>query len=255
MKPSSGGVVMTSTRPAELRQAGVVGVAAAVGVGCAAVTIYWCTSMAAMSSMGSESMGGEMNGEPRSDLLGFIGTWTVMMLAMMMPALVPMLQRYRLTTMRPQGIERRTVVVGLAYFAVWVAAGVAVFVLGAVFDLAQQRIPAIAGHDQLIAGIVVLAAGVVQFTGWKARQLECCRSMPADRSAWRHGLRIGLHCCCVSAGLMAILLVLGLMNLAVMALVTAAIASERLAPAGRRVACGIGVVAVAAGAVLTIASL
>jgi predicted metal-binding membrane protein len=54
---------------------------------------------------------------------------------------------------------------------------------------------------------------------------------------------------------MAILLVLGLINLAEMALDTAAIASERLAPAGRRVACGIGVVAVAAGAVLTIASL
>jgi predicted metal-binding membrane protein len=237
---------MTNTRHVELRQTGVIAVAAAIGVGCAAVTISWCTSMAAMSSM---------NGELRGDPFTFLGTWTVTMVAMMMPALVPMLQRYRLTTMQPEGIGRRTIVVGLAYFAVWLAAGVAVFALGTVFDLLEQRIPGIAGHDQLVAGVVVVAAGAVQFTSWKARHLECCRTMPADPSAWRHGVRIGLHCCCASAGLMAILLVLGMMNLAVMALVTAAIAIERLAPGGRRVAYGIGVIAVAAGAALALASL
>ena len=66
-------------------------------------------------------------------------------------------------------------------------------------------------------------------------------------TAWRHGLRLGLHCghCC--ANLMAILLVIGVMDLSAMAVVTAAITVERLAPAGERVARATGAVAVGAG--------
>ena len=72
--------------------------------------------------------------------------------------------------------------------------------------------------------------------------------MPADAgTAWRHGMRLGLHCSCCSAGLTAILLVIGVMDLRVMAVVTAAITAERLAPAGERVARAIGVVVVGAG--------
>ena len=73
-------------------------------------------------------------------------------------------------------------------------------------------------------------------------------SLPADPgTAWRYGLRLGLHCsrCCV--GLMAILLVIGIMDLRVMAAVVAAITIERLAPAAERVARATGVVVVGAG--------
>jgi predicted metal-binding membrane protein len=96
-------------------------------------------------------------------------------------------------------------------------------------------------------------AGLLQFTAWKARQLSWCReapghALPADaNTAWRHGLRLGLHCgrCCI--GPMAILLVIGVMDLRAMIVVAAAITVERLAPAGERVAPVTGVVAVAAG--------
>ncbi|MFY9821683.1 MAG: DUF2182 domain-containing protein, partial [Thermoanaerobaculia bacterium] len=79
------------------------------------------------------------------------------------------------------------------------------------------------------------------------------RPLPADAgTAWRHGLRLGLHCgrCC--AGLMAILLVLGVMDLRAMALVAAAITVERLAPAGEGVARALGAVAVGAGLFLIV---
>ena len=59
---------------------------------------------------------------------------------------------------------------------------------------------------------------------------------------WRHGLRLGLHCSRYCAGLMAILLVIGVMDLRAMAVVAAAITVERLAPAGERVARAIGAV-------------
>jgi len=67
------------------------------------------------------------------------------------------------------------------------------------------------------------------------------------RTAWRHGLRLGLHCSHCCAGLTAILLVVGVMDLRVMAAVTAAITVERLAPAGERVARAVGVVVVGTG--------
>jgi predicted metal-binding membrane protein len=72
--------------------------------------------------------------------------------------------------------------------------------------------------------------------------------LPADAgTALRHGLRLGLHCGYCCANLMAILLVIGVMDLRAMAVVTAAITLERLAPADERVAQAIGAVVVGAG--------
>jgi predicted metal-binding membrane protein len=103
--------------------------------------------------------------------------------------------------------------------------------------------------------VVVLIAGALQFTAWKAHHLACCReapgrgrTLPADAgTAWLHGLRLGLHCSYSCAGLTAILFVIGVMDLRAMAVVTAAITAERLAPAGERVARAIGAVVVGAG--------
>ena len=72
--------------------------------------------------------------------------------------------------------------------------------------------------------------------------------MPADAgTAWRHGLRLGLHCSYCCAGLTAILLVIGVMDLRAMAVVTAAITAERLAPEAERIARAMGAVVVGAG--------
>jgi predicted metal-binding membrane protein len=60
-------------------------------------------------------------------------------------------------------------------------------------------------------------------------------------------LRLGIHCGYCCAGLTAILLVIGVMDLRAMAVVMAAITVERLAPAGERFAQAIGAVVVAAG--------
>jgi predicted metal-binding membrane protein len=68
--------------------------------------------------------------------------------------------------------------------------------------------------------------------------------------AWQHGLRLGLNCGCCCAGLTAILLVMGVMDLRAMAAVTAAVTVERLTPAGERVARAIGAVVVGSGLLL-----
>ena len=77
--------------------------------------------------------------------------------------------------------------------------------------------------------------------------------MPADASlAWRDGVQLGLHCVQCGSGLMAILLVIGIMDLRAMAVVAAAMTIERLAPGGNRAAQGIGIVVIVAGAFLIV---
>jgi predicted metal-binding membrane protein len=177
----------------------------------------------------------------------FLNMWIVMTLAMMLPALVPMLRRCR-----------RAVVVGSGYLLVWTLAGAAVFAAGSTLAMLEMRQAAIARAVPLAAGVVVLLAGMFQFTRWKARQLARCRhteqtchELSSDfGAAWRHGLRIGLLCTRCCANLMAVLLVTGLMDLRAMTIMTAAISLERLAPAGERFARAGGAVIAAAGAVL-----
>src|SRR5258708_2713815 len=185
-----------------------------------------------------------MNGQTWADAaLSFLGMWIVMMIAMMMPSLVPMLWRYR-QTVGSTGEARLgwlTPLVGLAYFFVWTLFGLAAFPLGAALETAEMQLPALAHAVPFAIGVVVLTAGALQFTAWKARHLTCCREapgcdriLPADAgTAWRHGLRLGLHCCYCCASLMAILLVIGVMDLRAMAIVMAAITMERLAPASK----------------------
>ena len=187
----------------------------------------------------------------------FLGMWVPMMMAMMLPSLVPMLQRYRQAvggTDRTR-LVRLSTLVGAGYFFVWTVFGVIAFPLGAAVAAFEMRQPALARAAPIAAGAVVLIAGVFQYSRWKARHLAFCReapergrALPADASsAWGHGLHLGFHCAYSCAGLTAIVLVLGMMDLRVMAVVTAAITAERLAPAGVRVARAIGVACIGAG--------
>ena len=183
----------------------------------------------------------------------FLCMWVVMMVAMMLPSLVPTLWRYH-----QAGLGRLTALVGVGYFFVWTVFGMAAFPLGVALAAIELRQPALARAVPIGVGVVVLMAGSLQLTAWKARHLAWCREAPgrgrmlpaAAGTAWRHGLRLGLHCshCCV--GLMAILLVMGVMDLRAMAVVAAAITVERLAPAGERVARATGAVVIGAGLVL-----
>jgi predicted metal-binding membrane protein len=188
--------------------------------------------------------------------------WVAMMVAMMLPSLAPQLWRYRQVVGRaasahPDGMTLR---VTLGYFTVWAVMGIVVYPLAvALTDLAMER-PWLACAVPMATGTVLLFAGALQFTAWKRRHLACCRAAPAccssggadAESAWRYGIRQGIHCsyCCV--GLTVSLLAVGVMDLRAMGVVTAAITLERLAPAGERAASVIGGVVVGAGLLILV---
>jgi predicted metal-binding membrane protein len=259
--PAPAGLEVTGATTAERA---FLGGSALLFAASAAVTIGWCASMSSMGEMpmpGGWTMSMAWMRMPGQTWPGaaasFLGMWIVMMVAMMLPSLVPMLWRYRRAVVAAgeARLGRLTVLAGAGYFAVWTAFGVVAFPLGAALAAVEMQRPALARAAPIAIGLVVLLAGTLQFTPWKARHLGCCRtapgrgrSLPADAgTAWRHGLRLGVHCgqCC--AGLMAILLVVGVMDLRAMAAVTIAMTVERLVPRGERVARVTGAVVVAAG--------
>ncbi|MCA8018488.1 DUF2182 domain-containing protein [Burkholderia metallica] len=227
----------------------------AVGAVFAVAAMATLAQYAAMAAMGAEPMpGGGMIpaawlppcGWGAGRAFGaFAGMWGAMTVTMMLPVLAPMLWRYRQSigpqaAVRPAGL---VVLAGAGYFAVWMTVGALVFAAGAALTSVAARWPWLARATPFTAGAVVLAAGVLQFSGWKARRLACCRqdatcahpSRGDTGAAWRYGVRAALRCGACCGNLMTVALAVGMMDLRVMAAVTVAIAAERLAPAGGRI--------------------
>jgi predicted metal-binding membrane protein len=231
------------------------------------LTVHWCNSMSVMGEMpmpNGWTMSMAWMRVPGQTWMGatasFLAMWVVMMAAMMLPSLTSMLWRYRQSigwtdeTLR----VRLTALAGLSYFFIWTLFGLAVFPLGVGLAAVEMKVPVLARAVPVAAGVVILIAGAVQFTKWKAHHLACCREAPGrdcmlsaqSSAAWRLGLRFGVHCGLSCANLTAILLVIGVMDLRAMAAITAAITVERLVPAGKDVAQAIGFAVVGAGLIM-----
>src|SRR5690242_2109403 len=235
----------------------------------AAVTVLRCASMPAMDGMpmpgaGTMSMAWmRMPGQSwPAAATSFLGMWLPMMVAMMLPSVLPALSRYHQALLRAAAPRpaRLAMLAGVAYFAVWMLVGLAVYPLAVSLAAIKMQWPLPPRTVPLATGAVVLVAGLLQFTTWKARLLACCRAVPGHHmpasgdaaGALRHGLRLGLHCSGCCAGATAVLLAVGSMDLRAMVMVTAAITAERLVPAGTVVMRAIGVVAIIAGIILMV---
>ncbi len=217
----------------------------------AIVTVVWSAAMGAGMPMPGDWMMSmawmRMGPSWLASAALFVAMWAVMMTAMMLPSLLPVVLHHR-----------RPVRVAGAYLATWTAAGAAVYPIGVAIAGAEMRWPALSRAVPLLVGAVLVAAGGLQLTRWKARELAHCRdraccalgSRPGPRQAWRDGFRIGRHCVACCAGPMAVLLAAGVMDVWVMTAVTAAITVERLAPRPRFTARALGVGALVAGAVM-----
>ncbi len=249
-------------RAAPGRDRAFLAASALVFVACAAGTVVWCGAMAGgMPMPGGWTMSMAWMRMPGQSWPGaaamFMGMWLVMMAAMMTPSLVPMLKSYRRTLRGAgeTGVEAPTAFVGAGYFLAWAAVGAAAYPVGVALASAEMRSPALARAVPAATGVVLLLAGALQLTAWTARQLDGCRNSPAccgpasphPLGALRAGLRAGVQCAVCCAPPMGVLLAAGVMDLGLMAGVTAAITLERTAPRALLAARAAGVVILAAG--------
>ena len=124
----------------------------------------------------------------------FLGMWVVMMVAMMLPSLVPMLWRYRQAVGETgeTRLGRLTALVGVGYFFVWTVFGMAAFPLGVALAAIEMQQPALARAVPIAVGVVVLIAGVLQLSrveGASPRLLPGgARARPYAAGRRRHGL-------------------------------------------------------------------
>ncbi|MFH8776366.1 MULTISPECIES: DUF2182 domain-containing protein [unclassified Streptomyces] len=183
-------------------------------------------------------------------LPAFLAVWTLMMAAMMLPATTPVAALYARTIT----VHRapRMVVFTVAYLLVWAAAGLPAYGLSAGLGRVAS-LPAVAGTA--VAAAVFAVNGVYQLLPFKDRCLARCRSpiglmlryasYPRPSRDLRAGAHHGAFClgCCWS--LMVLLAAFGVMNLWAMVVLTAVITAEKLAPAGRLVARGVGIASIA----------
>src|SRR5260370_42226995 len=171
---------------------GLFGTSALCFAASVALTTAWCRSMSAMGEMpmpGGWTMSMAWMPMPGQTWLGaaasFVGMWVVMMAAMMLPSLVPTLWRYRQTVGTAETRLRwLTALEAVGYFCVWTMCGVAVFPLGAALVEIEMQQPALARVVPIAVGVVVVIAGIVQFTGWKAHHLACGREPSGRERTW-----------------------------------------------------------------------
>jgi predicted metal-binding membrane protein len=186
-------------------------------------TIEQANSMSTMV-MGLGQIGVRAQGDMGAGL--FLTMWATMMVAMMLPAIAPMvLAHLAVTRRRGEGILPTLAFAG-GYFLVWSAIGVAPML--AYWTLAGLSDEAASSRWlTVVAGAILLVAGAYQFSGWKERCLDQCQSPfgflahhdfgGGPRSALRAGVAHGAYCLGCCWALMAVLLVVGLMNLMWMA--------------------------------------
>ena len=211
--------------------------------------IYVAYQSRAMGFMGSMAMG-DTGGS-----VVFLSGWTAMMMAMMVPATLPLILLYRtIAGNRLSPAQSRVGMVALltGYLGVWAAAGMPVYAYS-LFVEAAGSLATVLPASLLVVG------GTYQFTPLKRICHARCSSplffvlqnwRPGASGALRLGVVHGLDClgCCV--GLMVSVVALGMMNLAWMLTAAVVIFIEITIPGSHRVARPLGIVMIVGGVVM-----
>jgi len=205
--------------------------------------------------------GGMMTGGGMSDVTLFLLGWSVMMVAMMIPATLPLILLYR-TVSRTRTTVSSFPWLGMGgllagYLAVWAVVGLPVYAYSL---LADQM----GSWGTALPAALLVAGGLYQFTALKRSCHSRCSSplfflmqyyKPGLSGAIRLGILHGIDCLGCCAGLMVGLVALGMMNLALMLTVTVIIFAEKTLPSGHRVSRPLGMAMVAGGILLLALSL
>jgi len=158
----------------------------------------------------------------------FLITWLVMMVAMMFPSVAPMTLAFASATRSRGEGYLPTAAFVLGYILVWAVSGLVPLAVLQALDHIWMTPPSWLPR---LGGAVIVIAGIYQFTPLKDTCLGACRSplgfiLTHDfgggaPAAVRAGTSHGLYCLGCCWALMAVLAVLGLMNIAWMALFAA----------------------------------
>jgi predicted metal-binding membrane protein len=222
-------------------------------------TAAWIVVVWQAGEMDSDDMGLTMG----MNALLFLAVWVAMMMAMMFPASAPMVLAFDhvQTSRRATGTAIPTSLFVASYLAVWALVGVLAYVIARIADSLASDSMFLMDNGGRFGGALLIAAGVYQLTPLKNVCLSKCRT-PASfiMTSWRDGaagaVRMGVTHAAYCTGccwlLFAVLFPLGMMNIAVLALVTAVIFAEKTLPVGEVLARTVAVALIGYGAAVVI---
>jgi predicted metal-binding membrane protein len=205
--------------------------------------LAWALLIWQASTMSHQAMGLTMG----MSVLLFMTVWIVMMVAMMFPTAAPMILMFSKISQSRQKPEHSfgpTWVFVSAYLLIWSLCGVVAYSLAVLIEQLTAQSMWLMENAARLGGGVLVVAGLYQLSPLKDICLSKCRTpFQFMLSSWhdgyggafRMGLEHGVYClgCCWL--LFVMLFPLGIMNLAVMALLTALIFAEKVLPIGRQI--------------------
>ena len=182
-------------------------------------------------------------GPPLGIALGlFLLAWLVMIAAMMLPSALPLLRMFAAVSSNQPGSGRAFAAFVGGYVAVWFAFGALAFAGDVVLHRIVDRSAWLTLHPWMVAGTILAAAGIFQFTPLKEQCLRKCR-LPATfllqhyrrgpRAAFDLGFGHGLFCAGCCWALMLLGFASGFASLWWMAALTALMVYEKTARRGR----------------------
>jgi predicted metal-binding membrane protein len=188
--------------------------------------------------------------------------WAVMMVAMMTPSAAPMILMFATVNRRRRGQQGPfvpTTVFLLGYLLVWGGFSVVATLAQWGLHTAALLSPMMVSTSPMLGGLLLLAAGIFQWTPLKSTCLTQCRSpLGFLITEWREGawgallmgLRHGRYCVGCCWVLMALLFVAGVMNLLWVAAMAVFVLVEKVLPRGELVGRVVGGMLMLAGLVL-----
>ena len=247
-------------------------IAAALGAIAVAAWIWMIREARELSVTGiCECLGMQMGGNTGGawsafTLLPLFFMWAGMMVAMMLPSATPMILTFAAVSRNRRRQERPYVPVTIfvaGYVAIWTAFSVVAALAQWFLHRAALLSPAMASTSAWLGGLLLLAAGIFQFTPLKHACLTQCRA-PFDfimtrwregaGGAFRMGVEHGLFCAGCCWALMSLLFVAGVMNVLWIAALSLIVGLEKLLPRGFWLSCATGVILTGWGAWLIVGS-
>ena len=187
------------------------------------------------------------------ELLLLCVMWVIMMIAMMLPSASPMILMYLKTLQRSSTQHSVPVLISmfvLGYLVIWTGFSALISVVQWALHKAALLSPMMVSTSNVLGGLILIVAGLYQWTPYKHACLRRCRSpLGFIMTQWREGingafvmgLRHGLFCLGCCWALMALLFVTGVMNLLWIAALSVLVLIEKIIPTGEKLARWVGV--------------
>jgi predicted metal-binding membrane protein len=206
---------------------------------------------------------GHYAGGSGSMVLLFVGGWTVMVVAMMLPTTLPIISTFH-TIAGTRG--DRFSLVGLVvagYIITWASFGVIIYLTYLLLHWLVNSTPVLKDNSWAAVPSLLILAGFFQFTSLKYRCLDKCRSpfsfviehWQGRKYKWlalRLGIDHGIFCVGCCWALMLLMFIVGFGSVGWMFVLALIMAIEKNVSWGRRISTPLGIILISLGVILLV---